>query len=103
MTLLRAAGGLRSHYLLVVLGCCFKRAAGALRMMQGTRQLLPRQRTLGGLQHERDIAFIARLGQEAVGPHGLGPAARFAIARSEERRVGEECGRPCRSRWSPTH
>src|SRR3546814_14949373 len=25
------------------------------------------------------------------------------IARSEERRVGTECARPCRSRWSPSH
>ena len=23
--------------------------------------------------------------------------------RSEERRVGKECGEPCRSRWSPYH
>src|SRR3546814_14126688 len=30
--------------------------------------------------------------------------ARAAIdARSEERRVGKECGSTCRSRWSPTH
>src|SRR3546814_18401871 len=26
-----------------------------------------------------------------------------AITRSEERRVGQECGRTCRSRWSPDH
>src|SRR3546814_17133690 len=25
------------------------------------------------------------------------------IFRSEERRVGNECVRPCRSRWSPSH
>src|SRR3546814_13218125 len=24
-----------------------------------------------------------------------------ALQRSEERRLGQECGRPCRSRWSP--
>src|SRR3546814_10934945 len=35
-------------------------------------------------------------------------AADIAIAvgvekRSEERRVGQECGSPCRSRWSPYH
>src|SRR3546814_15076367 len=30
---------------------------------------------------------------------------RFAsfLSRSEERRVGQECGSPCRSRWSPYH
>src|SRR3546814_11224563 len=27
----------------------------------------------------------------------------FADPRSEERRVGEECGSPCRSRWSRYH
>jgi serine/threonine-protein kinase len=27
----------------------------------------------------------------------------FGIARSEERRVGKECRRLCRSRWSPYH
>src|SRR3546814_11378869 len=30
-------------------------------------------------------------------------AARSAIFRSEERRVGKECVRTCRSRWSPYH
>src|SRR3546814_19433570 len=28
---------------------------------------------------------------------------RSAVARSEERRVGQECVRTCRSRWSPYH
>src|SRR3546814_16391666 len=28
-------------------------------------------------------------------------AATLAGERSEERRVGKECGSPCRSRWSP--
>src|SRR3546814_12102897 len=27
----------------------------------------------------------------------------LVAARSEERRVGKECVRPCRSRWSPDH
>src|SRR3546814_12217231 len=32
------------------------------------------------------------------------PSAAFGIgARSEERRVGKECGSTCRSRWSPDH
>src|SRR3546814_11786210 len=33
----------------------------------------------------------------------LGEEATFAVARSEERRVGKECVRTCRSRWSPDH
>src|SRR3546814_18107489 len=28
---------------------------------------------------------------------------RVVFKRSEERRVGKECGRTCRSRWSPNH
>ena len=35
------------------------------------------------------------------GTGGLGSA--IARARSEERRVGKECLRLCRSRWSPYH
>src|SRR3546814_15842172 len=33
------------------------------------------------------------------------PAARLfmSVNRSEERRVGKECGSPCRSRWAPSH
>ena len=32
-----------------------------------------------------------------------GPFAQEARERSEERRVGKECLRLCRSRWSPYH
>ena len=31
------------------------------------------------------------------------PEVQKNIARSEERRVGKECNRSCRSRWSPYH
>src|SRR3546814_15099397 len=35
---------------------------------------------------------------------GLGPGWKVRVAhRSEERRVGKECVRTCRSRWSPCH
>jgi PAS domain S-box-containing protein len=33
----------------------------------------------------------------------INPAAIAALGRSEERRVGKECRRLCRSRWSPYH
>ena len=33
----------------------------------------------------------------------LTPLAQDRVARSEERRVGKECERLCRSRWSPYH
>jgi hypothetical protein len=32
-----------------------------------------------------------------------GVASVIALQRSEERRVGKECTRLCRSRWSPYH
>ena len=35
--------------------------------------------------------------------HLVGQAASPALDRSEERRVGKECLRLCRSRWSPYH
>ena len=36
-------------------------------------------------------------------PVATSPATRALKARSEERRVGKECLRLCRSRWSPYH
>ena len=47
-----------------------------------------------------------------LGPNGSGKTTLFRVAvgllaaasgRSEERRVGKECVRLCRSRWSPYH
>ena len=35
--------------------------------------------------------------------NGAGLACTGVIVRSEERRVGKECLRLCRSRWSPYH
>jgi hypothetical protein len=35
--------------------------------------------------------------------HDLYNADRIELGRSEERRVGKECRRLCRSRWSPYH
>src|SRR3546814_12908752 len=49
-------------------------------------------------------AFLLGLGGEAVGiDHGGAAPTLAASARSEERRVGKECVRTCRSRWSPYH
>src|SRR3546814_21198386 len=36
-------------------------------------------------------------------PVGGGLQGGAELTRSEERRVGKECVRPCRSRWSPYH
>ena len=48
-----------------------------------------------------DAATAALL--EDVYVHGLGEFAYRNGRRSEERRVGKECGLLCRSRWSPYH
>src|SRR3546814_3198248 len=69
-----------------------------------------------------DVVLIARGRHlEAIREHGLsienlsdGRVSRSAVAvtddpasigraRSEERRVGQECVSPCRSRWAPSH
>src|SRR3546814_15788751 len=47
-----------------------------------------------------DIAHPAAQPEVTRGAHR--PVA-IAHARSEERRVGKECVRTCRSRWSPYH
>src|SRR3546814_18321749 len=52
---------------------------------------------------EAEIGYPLRQAPEGAA-HALerkGFSAR--IARSEERRVGKECGSTCRSRWSPYH
>jgi predicted nucleic acid-binding protein len=41
--------------------------------------------------------------QEVVNGGKDDAAARIVHTRSEERRVGKECRRLCRSRWSPYH
>src|SRR3546814_3681101 len=41
-------------------------------------------------------------GVPGAGPNAL-PAPQAALIRSEERRVGKECVRTCRSRWYPYH
>src|SRR3546814_20532272 len=59
----------------------------------------------GAVDYEAEIGAGSGDGADgdvAVGgadPHG----GRFAERRSEERRVGKECGSTCRSRWSPYH
>src|SRR3546814_8588662 len=42
-------------------------------------------------------------GLDPLVPRAVGVEGRRRNARSEERRVGKECVRTCRSRWSPYH
>src|SRR3546814_17238488 len=63
--------------------------------------------------HQLDRQLVVSLPSDLLflpGKAELQPAAREAlfrmggvVARSEERRVGKECVRTCRSRWSPYH
>ena len=49
--------------------------------------------------------YIIKGGNPLVGDVTISGAknAALGILRSEERRVGKECLRLCRSRWSPYH
>src|SRR3546814_12220285 len=42
-------------------------------------------------------------GIDAPDEDGKGNVPKIAAQRSEERRGGKECGRTCRTRWSPYH
>ena len=53
----------------------------------------PGRHSLSGAPH-RNLSMV--LNEQGLGRHSLS-------GRSEERRVGKECLRLCRSRWSPYH
>ena len=48
-------------------------------------------------------SMIVSMGRETAVQLGLTWDPSLRINRSEERRVGKECGCQCRSRWSPYH
>src|SRR3546814_20613807 len=62
---------------------------------------------------ERQLASVAEASRGRIGVAAVDLASgrtigvlddqRFPMARSEERRVGNECVSTCRSRWSPYH
>src|SRR3546814_20477587 len=57
---------------------------------------------------EKDVDGVTCLGfgRMSMGEQAYGsatPAGIMSLLRSEERRVGKECGSKCRSRWSPYH
>src|SRR3546814_12884731 len=52
-----------------------------------------------GVYNDRMILFMHA---DDIAARGLAAGVKVA-PRSEERRVGKECGRTCRSRWSPDH
>src|SRR3546814_15682744 len=78
---------------------------GGLRQAIGV--LLPALILVGGLQMY-SVGMIAAIGAACVaiidqpgGPRRYGTNGMLAAIRSEERRVGNECVRTCRFRWSP--
>src|SRR3546814_20630066 len=76
----------------------FSAIVGDLRALQGVRYVI----TL-----DTDTRLPRDAARELVGTlaHPLNRArvdpGRRVVSRSEERRVGKECVRTCRSRWSP--
>ena len=72
-----------------------KKIASRRRLIVNSDGKVPRERRMLGQE-----AQGRRPGRAAAGP-GLSP--RPGRWRSEERRVGKECLRLCRSRWSPYH
>src|SRR3546814_18501372 len=55
---------------------------------------------LGYFQFEKAIPVDAPTGRWRV-EFRTDPASKEAVESSEERRVGKECVRTCRSRWAP--
>jgi long-chain acyl-CoA synthetase len=61
---------------------------------------LKKERSVGRPLQDLEIKLVDRNGLDvSVGEVGL----LYSRGRSEERRVGKECRRLCRSRWSPYH
>ena len=67
---------------------------------QSSPQLLHLANLLGRLRLN-EVAHLGDTGLDQL-PQ-TGPQRAQTTARSEERRVGKECLRLCRSRWSPYH
>src|SRR3546814_20746193 len=63
------------------------------------------QRVAGNPEVRLTVGEVATDIEEMLGilRDGIRQLSAAASERSEERRVGKECVRPCRSRWSPYH
>jgi uncharacterized protein (PEP-CTERM system associated) len=66
-----------------------------------TQAIGMREKRFFGVGH--DVSFIHRTPRSAWRYSDVKDAAVLPMGRSEERRVGKECRRLCRSRWSPYH
>src|SRR3546814_14602459 len=76
-----------------------------VRRLQRCRRLKKARQSIGLIGRRRLYFYSAGRPVECrVLPCALGGLAPQAVAvRSEERRVGKECVRTCRARWSPYH
>jgi homoserine O-succinyltransferase len=63
-----------------------------------------RRRGLAMFNHlEYDVGTLGEEFERDVAKDPATPPPAYYFDRSEERRVGKECRRLCRSRWSPYH
>src|SRR3546814_17420115 len=76
--------------------------------LNGERYCLAEEHAPRGARHghrkrsrPRRASALRPRSRDDAGVHLVGGAAGHI--RSEERRVGKECGSTCRSRWSPNH
>jgi GTP-binding protein Era len=69
------------------------------RKAQTTRHRITGVRTVGSTQ----FVFVDTPGFQTRHGAALNRTLNRTVLRSEERRVGKECRRLCRSRWSPYH
>ena len=57
-----------------------------------------------GLSHrEASVLLACDIPEKIQEIYKIAEEIKLAFYRSEERRVGKECARKCRSRWSPYH
>src|SRR3546814_14339393 len=79
-----------------------ERRAFVARELVDTRERLVAEPALGNIDDAFKGEVVGRRLDEAQISERVADLGAF-IERSEERRVGKECVRTCRSRWSPHH
>src|SRR3546814_13868568 len=81
-----------------------RRRVGALLMLAAALLTLS---TIAAPEADQGVAsdrsHVYAIDNYAIGKYDKASGKRVAGLRSEERRVGNECVRTCRSRWSPYH
>src|SRR3546814_13280453 len=78
-----------------------KLAAQAAKLGKTLAEVAKGNRIGHALENMMQLAMGA--GEECAEGNIAGKNGKSLLSRSEERRVGKECDRTCRSRWSPYH